>query len=145
MKELIITGNIGRDAELKQIGNNNYYTFPVAVEGRGKEGATDWVEVCLYAREGSRQGAVLKKGAGIAARGRNAIRAFVTREGQARAAETLWADQVEVTKFVNDDEGPGANEPEDDGDLLPQFAAKKPAAAPAKAAAIQESENDLPF
>ena len=126
----MITGNIGRDAELRQIGNNNYYCFPVAIDSRAKDAATDWVDVCLYAREGSKMGNVLKKGNGVFAIGRSSVRAYTGRDGQVRASETLWADTVELTKFAP------ANEEEAEG-----TAAK----AGANAAEDDNPGSDLPF
>lgn len=132
MKTLMITGNIGRDAELRQIGNNNnYYCFPVAIESRAKDAPTDWVDVCLYAREGSKMGTVLKKGNGVFAIGRSSVRAYTGRDGQVRASETLWADSVELTKFAP------ANEEEAEG-----------TAAKAGAPAAEDDDDpgtDLPF
>ena len=38
-------GTLGKDAEFKQIGNNNYITMNVAKsEKQGQENITDWVQ-----------------------------------------------------------------------------------------------------
>ena len=122
MKRLTITGNLGCDAELKQIGQSNYFCFPLAITGSKKDAPTEWVNVNVFAREGSKLGDVLKKGAGVLAFGRNAVRAFVGRDGQARAAETLWADGIEIFKFVDDDapeehKAPAGDDDADGSDL----------------------------
>ena len=43
-------GILGKDAELKQIGNNNYITLNVAKsEKQGQENITDWVQCNKFA------------------------------------------------------------------------------------------------
>ncbi|MDY5487856.1 MAG: single-stranded DNA-binding protein [Butyricimonas virosa] len=53
MIKIIATGNIGKDAELKQIGGNNYACFSIAITEKVKgESRTTWVDVVKYDKEG---------------------------------------------------------------------------------------------
>lgn len=50
MLNAIMTGRLGRDAEVKQSNNGEYVMFPIAVEeGYGKDAVTHWV-TCTYWR-----------------------------------------------------------------------------------------------
>lgn len=53
MIKIIATGNIGKDAELKQIGGNNYACFSIAITEKVKgESRTTCVDVVKYDKEG---------------------------------------------------------------------------------------------
>ena len=74
MIKIIATGNIGKDAELKQIGGNNYACFSIAITEKVKgESRTTWVDVVKYDKEGKLT-PYLKKGVRVQVIGKPTMR-----------------------------------------------------------------------
>jgi single-strand DNA-binding protein len=70
MMSLTIAGNIGKDAELREVGSDSVCSFNVAVEGRqGKEKITQWVRCSLWGKRGAALAQYLTKGSKVAVTG----------------------------------------------------------------------------
>lgn len=105
-----ISGNIGRDAEVKTFGQKSYISFSLAVKS-GKDESTTWVKVMQYSSNPDKFAAVLRKGTGVVCSGRLSVGVY-----QGKPDITLWADNVEVTKFADDCKAsakPARREPDD--------------------------------
>lgn len=95
MVQLQIIGNLVRDAEVKQIGTNNYTAFTAAVNV-GKE-RTIFVNVLKRVNEtGSSIAQYLTKGKKVFVQGQMSVQAYINKEQQAMPDVTLWADQIEM-------------------------------------------------
>lgn len=95
MVQLQIIGNLVRDAEVKQIGTNNYTAFTAAVNA-GKE-RTIFVSVLKRVNEtGSGIAKYLTKGKKVFVQGQMSVQAYINKEQQATPDVTLWADQIEM-------------------------------------------------
>ena len=125
MKTTFAVGNLGKDAEIKTIKDKQYYSFSLACrEGKDK---TTWVTVLCESRN-EQLGQYLTKGRPVAVVGRTTINAYIsTKDGSARAEETIWADKLTLISQGEDKDKPRAASP-------------APTAAP-----VEEGSDDLPF
>ena len=132
MKTIVISGNIGKDAETRTTqGGDSVTSFNVAVEERaGQEKRTIWFSCSLWGKRGQSLAPYLTKGGKVSVAGD-----FSTREHDGKTYLTIRADQVTLlggkSDGGRDDAGqssgygaggrPGGGF--DDGDAIP-FAAE---------------------
>lgn len=92
-----VSGNVGKDAEIRKIGNKEYVCFSVAADEskNGNERVTTWVRVNMYKGNGKLDEFV-KKGAIVAADGKLAVSVY-----NGKPDITLWADRVAILKFAD--------------------------------------------
>ncbi len=122
MIKIIATGNIGKDAELKQIGGNNYACFSIAITEKVKgESRTTWVDVVKYDKEGKLT-PYLKKGIRVQVIGKPTTSGYTNKNGDVVTSITIWANELEFQGGVKKEEGNGGGL-----DNIPQY------------------EDDLPF
>lgn len=90
MIKIIATGNIGKDAELKQIGGNNYACFSIAITEKVKgESRTTWVDVVKYDKEGKLT-PYLKKGVRVQVIGKPTTSGYTNKNGDIVSTLTIW-------------------------------------------------------
>lgn len=123
MIKIIATGNIGKDAELKQIGGNNYACFSIAITEKVKgESRTTWVDVVKYDKEGKLT-PYLKKGVRVQVIGKPTTSGYTNKNGDVVTSITIWANELEFQGGVKKEEGNSGgldNIPQDDdSDNLP--------------------------
>lgn len=102
-----ISGNLGRDCESRTINGKEYTIFSVAAKTGREE--TTWIKVNYYG--GGKVRDLLRKGAGVICTGRLSVGVY-----NEKPDITLWADNVEITKFAEPAE---RHEQEDNGNDLP--------------------------
>ena len=136
-------GILGKDAELKQIGNNNYITLNVAKsEKQGQENITDWVQCNKFAGNSpANLMQYLKKGTKVLFYGKLDVSQWNNQQGETKLQFTLWVDELELVSLPKQEAQqpmtnntqyqrakqftPPANEPmgftapQEDDDLLP--------------------------
>ena len=124
MIKIIATGNIGKDAELKQIGGNNYACFSIAITEKVKgESRTTWVDVVKYDKEGELT-PYLKKGVRVQVIGKPTTSGYTNKNGDIVSTLTIWVmNELEFQGGMKKEEGNGGgldNIPQDDdSDNLP--------------------------
>lgn len=124
MIKVIATGNIGKDAELKQIGGNNYACFSIAITEKVKgESRTTWVDVVKYDKEGKLT-PYLKKGVRVQVIGKPTTSGYTNKNGDIVSTLTIWVmNELEFQGGMKKEEGNGGgldNIPQDDdSDNLP--------------------------
>lgn len=123
MIKIIATGNIGKDAELKQIGGNNYACFSIAITEKVKgESRTTWVDVVKYDKEGKLT-PYLKKGVRVQVIGKPTTSGYTNKNGDIVSTLTIWVmNELEFQGGMKKEEGNGGgldNIPQDDIDNLP--------------------------
>lgn len=123
MIKIIATGNIGKDAELKQIGGNNYACFSIAITEKVKgESRTTWVDVVKHDKEGKLT-PYLKKGIRVQVIGKPTTSGYTNKNGDIVSTLTIWVmNELEFQGGVKKEEGNGGGL-----DNIPQY------------------EDDLPF
>ena len=91
-------GILGKDAELKQIGNYNYITLNVAKsERQGQETLTDWVQCNKIAgKTPAKLMEYLKKGTKVLFYGKLDVREWTNQQGETKLQFTLWVDDMEL-------------------------------------------------
>lgn len=95
MFKTIITGRLGSDCKIKEIGEDQkkYISFPVACQAfYGSD--TVWIDV-MYRSEKEKLADYLKKGRQVGLVGRLTFKAEEY-QGNNRVRVTLWADELEL-------------------------------------------------
>jgi single-stranded DNA-binding protein len=121
MIKIIATGNIGKDAELKQIGGNNYACFSIAITEKVKgESRTTWVDVVKYDKDGKLT-PYLKKGVRLQVIGKPTTSGYTNKNGDIVSTLTIWVmNELEFQGGMKKEEGNGRgldNIPQDEDDL----------------------------
>lgn len=100
MYKLVLTGNLGQDAEVKDVGTRKVINFSVAVSlGTGKDGVekTEWVRAAIWKQEGqsTKVAEFLKKGKHVYIEGTPSIEAYKTKEGETRYQMQVNVKEIE--------------------------------------------------
>jgi single-strand DNA-binding protein len=70
MQTITITGNVGKDAEIRRAGNDNVCSFSVGVQqGWGDKKSTNWFRCNLWGKRGEALHPYLLKGTKVAVQG----------------------------------------------------------------------------
>ena len=138
-------GILGKDAEFKQIGNNNYITLNVAKsEKQGQENITDWVQCNKFAGNSpANLMQYLKKGTKVLFYGKLDIREWTNQQGETKIQFTLWVDELEL---ISPPQQSGQQQPTTNNTQYhqpKQFT--PPASEPMGFTAPQEDDDLLPF
>lgn len=101
MLQIEIIGNLGSDAEIKQLNGKNYVSFNVAHSEKRKDAngitvdSTTWVSVLLHG-DGGNLLQYLKKGCKVFVRGRMYVKTYVDKSGQTQAAINVNASEINL-------------------------------------------------
>lgn len=128
MNVLSLTGNLGRDAEVRQAGSSTVCGFPVAMTaGYGDKKQTIWVDCSLWGKqaEGALPG-YLKKGQQVAVSGE-----LSTREHEGKTYLQLRVNSIDLIGKRDD--------------AAPQQGQQRPAQSSAPAPAAADFDPDIPF
>ena len=103
MKNIVIAGNIGKDAETRQTqGGDSVTSWTVAVEERnGQDKRTIWFDVSLWGKRGSALAPYLTKGGKVTVAGD-----LSTREHNGKTYLTIRASEVTLTGGKREDDAP---------------------------------------
>lgn len=141
MNEIIITGNLTRDPEIRTTQTGiKVCAMTVAVNDRvGDQDQTQFVNVSVWRQQAESCAAYLKKGRKVLVRGRARVHAWNRREdGSAAACIEIDADKVEFLSRKTDD---GESAP------APAEETEKPARTQQERMDFSENtdDDDLPF
>lgn len=144
-----LTGNLGRDPELKYFESGQIVaTLSVAVrqrKRRGEDPPAYWVKVEVWGKTAEWVADNLRKGDSVTCYGEVALEEFTRRDGTPGVAQKLSSAQVERHGSRQESPAPGVNAYA----AASQPAARPapaPAAAPAPAPAPQQyDEQEIPF
>lgn len=104
MLKLILTGVLGNDAEVKEVGNSKVINFNVAVsqDYRDKEGnkveKTEWVKASMWRDLNSSVADYLKKGKRVIIEGTPETEGYKSKDGEIRSVLSVKVRELE---FVN--------------------------------------------
>lgn len=108
MWKTMFDGSLGRDAELKQVGDGPCCSFSVAVNYfEKKEKLTAWVDVSFFGARAATVAPMLLKGAKVVIVGSQKLRTYESKDGPKTVVD-VRADDVEIVKFAGDGQGAGA-------------------------------------
>lgn len=102
-------GYLGRDAEVKTVGQNKVCNFSVAVAtGWGDKKSTLWVSCGLWGERGEKLAQYLTKGSAVTVSGDVDVRAYSAKDGTAKAEITCNVQRVTLQggRERSDDEAP---------------------------------------
>lgn len=96
-----VIGNVGREPQERFTGDGvRTLNFSVAVNDKGKDGPTEWVECTLWDKRAEKVGPYITKGKQVWLRGRPGARSYVAEKGknagQLVTVLTLSVHQVEL-------------------------------------------------
>ncbi len=103
MFKLILSGVLGNDAEVKEVGNSKVINFNVAVsmDYKDKEGnkveKTEWVRANMW-RENAKVAEYLKKGKRVLIEGIPEAEGYKSKDGEIRSSLSVKVKELE---FVN--------------------------------------------
>jgi len=126
MIQIVCNGNLGADAERKEINGKMYITFRMGVRTRKD---TQWVSV-LY-RDSEKLMEYLKKGQSVIISGEPSFNTYVNKDGKIN---------IDVSVFANTLDLAGSK-----GDTLTTTNQQQDNASGANSAQNNVKENDLPF
>lgn len=101
MLQLEVIGNLGNDAEIKELGGKKYVSFSVAHSDviKDQQGnrfeQTIWVSVLWYG-DGGGLFQYLKKGSKVFVRGRERVKLYADKSGNAQFAINVNASEVQL-------------------------------------------------
>jgi single-strand DNA-binding protein len=103
----VIHGRLGRDPELKTVGNDQVLKLNVAADhGFGEKKTTTWVSVDYWGRRAAGLAPHLKKGSEVVIRGEVYTREY-EKDGQKRTSLECRADAVDFAGGKKDSGGGG--------------------------------------
>lgn len=127
------TGNLGRDAETKFVGESSVTEFSVAVKsGYGDKESTAWPRCQMWGTRGEKVAQYLVKGQLVGVSGELSMREYDKKDGSGKG--------YSLDVRVNDLTLLGKK-----GDVHPQDAAPASEHSAAKANAFADYEDDIPF
>lgn len=136
MLQLTVAGNIGKDAELKEINGQLCISFSVAINDNytnaqgDKVEKTTWIQCSQWKPKGSKTGIVqwLKKGSKVIVQGKPAINTYRDNLNNFKAALQVRVETIELLSST-------AEKPQNNGAPVHQ----------PEPAGITEPMDDLPF
>lgn len=130
MQQILIHGNLVKDAELVQIGERQQVKFTVACnEGKGERKVTTYYDVLSYSVAVQ---PYLLKGKDVIVVGRLSVRSSQGKDGKTYTNLNVYADGVELCGGRNDSASQATTQPK------PQYQAPQPTTN-------FSSEGELPF
>ena len=113
MNQVILTGNIGRDAEMRYLQNGTAVTtasLAVTEKWTGKDGSkqekTVWVRLTFWAKQAESAHKLIKKGTALLVVGSlEESGAYMGQDGQPRASTEVKVRTFEITKWATDNNG----------------------------------------
>jgi single-strand DNA-binding protein len=99
MKKLIVTGNVGRDPELKQSSKGEFIIFSIGVYK--KKDLTEWIDCSVFNQNLIKiiQNYV-KKGSKVLLEGEPYVNSFTTKDGTNKANMNLIVNSIELLNKV---------------------------------------------
>ena len=136
MNSITITGNLGKDAELRNLNDGTaVLSFSVA-DNQGKDKPSIWWNCSLFGRRAESLAQYLTKGQQVTVIGTVSEREWSDKEGNKRRSMDVRANDIALQG--------GRRE---EGERQPSRAARQPqrSAAPAGGGGFEDMEDDVPF
>ncbi len=96
MAVLSATGRLGRDAEIRTVGQNKVTSFSIAVDqGWGDKKTTIWIDCAFWGQRGEKVAPYLTKGAVVEVYGEPSIRSYESK-GATKATLQVRVDGLKL-------------------------------------------------
>jgi single-strand DNA-binding protein len=97
MNIAILTGNLGRDPELRQHNGDNILNFAIGVQiGTKDKPETMWVDCALWGKRATSLQPYMAKGHRVTVSGPIKLEAYTAKDGTAKTRLRLSVDQVDL-------------------------------------------------
>ncbi len=147
MKKIFVTGNVGRDPEMRYApSGESFVTFSLAVTTGPKDNQkTDWLEISCNGRTAETVQKWVRKGSKLLVEGTPSANAYINKEGKPVATLRVSATSIEFIGSRERSEEAGAGGEGYDGASFdaPSAATPKPSAFNAPGPTLQP--DDIPF
>lgn len=127
MNILTIAGQLGRDSELKQAGQEQILRFSVA-DSQGKEKPTIWHNCTLWGRRATSLQQYLTKGQNVTVTGSITQREYTDKDGQKKTAQEVKVNDLTIHWSRDRQEAPQAK-----------------SQAPVNRGSFEDMDSDVPF
>ena len=107
-------GTLGRNAEVKRVGENDLTTFSIATtHGFGDKKTTEWVEASIFGNRGPKLAQYLLKGQQVVIHGELTINRYTAKDGTAKSSLRMRVQEIDLVggKRDNNDEGKSDDAP----------------------------------
>jgi single-strand DNA-binding protein len=127
-----LSGNLGRDPELRQHNGDNILNFPIGVQiGTKDKPETMWVDCALWGKRATSLQPYMAKGQRVTVSGPIKLEAYTAKDGTPKTRLRLSVDQIDLP-------------PKGDAPAQTQQAQQaKPAQAPSSG--FDDMDDDIPF
>ena len=109
MNNITIAGQLGKDSELKQVGQDQVLSFSVA-DSQGREKPTIWWNCQLWGKRATSLQQYLNKGQAVTVSGSVIQRTYTDKNGQERVSQDVRVQDVALQGGKRD-ESPRAPQP----------------------------------
>lgn len=93
----ILTGNIGRDPELRQHNGDHILNFPIGVQTGNKEKPeTMWVDCALWGKRATSLQPYMAKGQRVTVSGAIKLEAYTAKDGTQKTSLRMSVDQIDL-------------------------------------------------
>ncbi len=131
MNIAILTGNLGRDPELRQHNGDNILNFAIGVQtGTKDKPETMWVDCALWGKRATSLQPYMAKGHRVTVSGPIKLEAYTAKDGTAKTRLRLSVDQIDLPPKGSD--APAHTQQ-----------TQQPQSAPA--GAMADLDDDIPF
>ncbi len=109
MNSCTFMGRLGRDSEIKEVGDTKLVSFPIGSDtGYGKNKSTVWVDCSIWGENRVGLAEYLKKGSQVTVIGELSEREYTNKEGETKKSLSLRVNQVGLPS-KNDSSGPSSS------------------------------------
>ncbi len=96
MNKIFISGGLGRDAELKSVGDKSVLEFSIAVNSSyRKEDPPSWWKCAIWGARAEKLAQYLTKGTRLIVEGEPKLRQYEDKEGNKRLAAEIFVNSIE--------------------------------------------------
>jgi single-strand DNA-binding protein len=129
MNNLTIAGVLGKDPELKQVGQDQVLSFTVA-DSQGKEKPTLWWNCQLWGKRATTLQQYMAKGQKVTVSGNIQMREYTDKDGNKKTAMDVRVNDVAL---------------QGGGEQAPKAAPAKPARQAAAPSGFDDMDDSIPF
>ncbi len=98
-------GTLGRNAEVKKVGDNDLTTFSIATtSGFGDKKVTEWVECSIFGNRGVKLANYLTKGQQVVVHGELTINRYTAKDGTQKASLRMRVQELDLVGSKKDSE-----------------------------------------
>ena len=106
MNKIIVTGGLGRDSELKAVGDKSVLEFSIAVNSSyRKEDPPSWWQCSIWGARAEKLAQYLTKGTRLIVEGEPKIRQYEDKDGNKRMSAEIFVNNIEFMGGKNDTGG----------------------------------------